>query len=85
MDLSLVYDRSQHASSTGFYRGYAYNYSQGAQAIFLADTAQTGAGTIGSSDPWVIATVVPEPEMLALLATALLGLGGVCLRRKQAA
>lgn len=45
-----------------------------------------GAGNIGSSDPWVIATVapVPEPATLSLVMAALLGLGGVYLRRRAA-
>jgi hypothetical protein len=78
---SLRYDRygeSEYRGSENYdwaYRDYPgepwqHTYYNNA---FGSDGAPQGYGSIGNNDPWVIATVVPEPSTIALLLTATLG------------
>ncbi len=79
-----------------YLRNYAYNGADGFgfeaewgpdgdySANFGASSIYPNLLSLGGTDPWVIATAVPEPSTLTLLAAALLGLGVVYLRRRRA-
>ncbi len=54
-------------------------------AGFYRDLTVPETGSIAANEPWVIATVAPEPATLTLLASALLGVGAVYLRRSAKA
>jgi hypothetical protein len=86
---SLTYNRFGEDSYSG-----SYSYNSGWRTLpgeawhtteysgaFASDGAPQGYGSIGNNDPWVIATVVPEPSTVAMLLS--LALGGLLWWRRR--
>ena len=59
------------------------NHPYGYNDWWATTSFPTGTGHIAANDPWVIATVIPEPTTLALLIIALVGLGGTHFLRRR--
>jgi hypothetical protein len=83
-DVELDFVNYTHASSyTPEVRADLFQSAGGGTTIF-ADFNITGTpGSIGSNQPWIVATTVPEPTTLTLFVTALLGLVGFLFVRRQ--
>jgi hypothetical protein len=60
-----------------------YGSDQVSGSVWQTTSLPTSAGHIAAHNPWLIATVVPEPATLALLVTAVLGIAGISLVRRQ--
>jgi hypothetical protein len=70
------------ASGSTFYKGMVYDMTN-LYAQFNTGATDSGPGNIGANNPWVVATAAPEPGMLVLLVTALLGLVAALFVRRR--
>jgi hypothetical protein len=79
IEIWLAYSRDPSPMGTQYFGNDAFNGSN-------LDGFGLGVpvGGIAASDPWVLATVAPEPGTLALLCAALLAVGAVYLRQRVA-
>ena len=85
--VGLSYTNDVPVSYPYFYYGEAQQLANGVTpyAAFSNHSNSAGLllGSTATSNPWVIATVAPEPPIFTLLGSALLGLGFVYLRRRR--
>jgi hypothetical protein len=80
--VELAYDR--YSTPNLYYGGIEFPMGTMISEFYSSGPTSV-SGSIGANDPWIIATAVPEPGVLILLGSAMLGLGWVRLVRRRTA